>query len=478
MQKIITNNFRTGNNGNGRESQGEKLRFTYNESSISSDVLINLKTKLLAIGIFAFYFIQQGTVGLIPQKYLFIYRSVNFSDLILYSLIFYSLICYKEYKDLFNSKSLRIVKLIFLYFIFEFFVSYLRYNFDPIEYFFRVKGVWYPFLIFPFLLLIKRNGLTFFIKLIFPVAVISNILYIPTALTGTAFLDGVTIIRQQLPGGMEVYRVYGGTFFGELFFLGMVYYWITKRFKVWHLFPVVLFIIPHILAFGRIAWAYFVFTIIIMVVINSVKKKLFRILVRHTIILIVLLVAVVYGFLKFIPESDYYVSALESRLTQGQEDVTYSEGTYGTRTDLQNNALMRLWSKSNLFLGIGMHPMWVESPQSYEEYLYYIAFCDAGYMAVIAAYGLIGFLLAVIFQIQYTYVSLKLLRKITDGTINGFFITVLFAKLLFDTLICFSFVLVSFNLWGLSYVYLYIPFFVYVYEQNRKNELAVTEVNK
>ncbi|HJY64895.1 MAG TPA: hypothetical protein VJ455_12120 [Ignavibacteria bacterium] len=277
---------------------------------------------------------------------------------------------------------------------------------------------------------------------------------------------------------MEVYRVYGGTFFGELFFLGMVYYWITKRFKVWHLFPVVLFIIPHILAFGRIAWAYFVFTIIIMVVINSVKKKLFRILVRHTIILIVLLVAVVYGFLKFIPESDYYVSALESRLTQGQEDVTYSEGTYGTRTDLQNNSLMRLWSKSNLFLGIGMHPMWVESPQSYEEYLYYIAFCDAGYMAVIAAYGLIGIFLAVIFQIQYIFVSFKLLRKITDGTINGFFITVLFAKLLFDTLICFSFVLVSFNLWGLSYIYLYIPFFVYVYEQNRKNELAVTEVNK
>src|SRR5207253_2042387 len=123
------------------------------------------------------------------------------------------------------------------------------------EYAFRLKGLWSSFLVFPFLLLYKRNGLGFFIKILFPVAIISNVLYILTALTGIAFLPDITIISQRLPGEIVVYRVYGGTFFGEMFFLGFVYMWITRKFRFWQLFLVLLFLLPHILAFGRAAWA-------------------------------------------------------------------------------------------------------------------------------------------------------------------------------------------------------------------------------
>jgi len=466
VQKIITNSFRLGNNGNNRPSIKEKSVLKYNEASYKEGVVKKLNTKFLAIAIFAFYFIQQGTVNLIPEKYLYVYRGLNISDLILCALLFYSAVYYKEYKDLFKSKSFLIVKIILFYFIFEFFISYLRYGFNPVEYFFRLKGVWCQFLIFPFLLLLKRDGFDFLIKLIFPVAIISNILYIPSALTGTPFLNGVTIIRQQLPGGMEVYRVYGGTFFGELFFLGMIYYWITKKFKVLYIFPIVLFIIPHILAFGRGAWAYFIFTIMFIVAVNFLKKKLFRILLKHTIVLVILSVTVTYIFILFIPESDYYIRALGSRITQGQEDVTYSEGTYGTRV-LQNNALLKLWSKNDLFLGIGMHPMWIEGPQSYEETVYYSSFSDAGWTAVLTAYGIIGLILAIIFQGQYIFISFKLLRVVKEDSLEGFFLIILLSKLLFDTIISFSFAFVSLNLWGLYYIYYYIPFIVYIYEQQK-----------
>ncbi|HEY3249774.1 MAG TPA: hypothetical protein VGK25_01520, partial [Ignavibacteria bacterium] len=416
-------------------------------------------------------FIENGTLGLIPEKYYFVYRNVRISDIILYALIVYSLIYYKEYKTLFKSKSLLIAKLFLLYLILEFFISFIRYGFNPIEYFFRLKGLWQSFLIFPFLLLFKRNGFTFLIKLIFPVAVISNILYILSALTGIPFLGGVSIIKQQLPGNLEVYRVYGGTFFGEMFYLGFVYYWITKKIKIWQIFLVVLFIIPHILAFGRGAWIGFVFTIFLMIVLHSLRKRQFRVLFRQAIVLIIMSGAVIFSFIQFIPESDYYIDALKARLIQGQDDVKYNEGTYGSRIIVQNNALFKVWSENDLFLGIGMHPMWVVKPESREEQIYYSAFCDVGWPAVLAAYGLIGLLLAVFLQFYYIFTVFKLIRKIPEGNLSAFFLIAFLSQLLVATLISFSISFVSTILWGFFLIYYYIAIVAYSYEKNKEKEL-------
>jgi hypothetical protein len=45
-----------------------------------------------------------------------------------------------------------------------------------------------------------------------------------SAVTGIAFLPDIGIAEQNLPGGLKVFRVYGGTFYGELFFLGFIYH--------------------------------------------------------------------------------------------------------------------------------------------------------------------------------------------------------------------------------------------------------------
>lgn len=110
-----------------------------------------------------------------------------------------------------------------------------------------------------------------------------------------------------------------------------------------------LFIFPHILAFGRLAWIGFAFTILVIVIINSLNKRNYHLLLRQAIILIILGLGIMIAFIKFIPESDYYIEALNARIFQGQEDVKYSEGTYGTRVIMQNNALVSLWLNSNFF---------------------------------------------------------------------------------------------------------------------------------
>ncbi len=76
--------------------------------------MLSLKAKFLAFAIFLYFFFENGTIGLIPEKYYLIYRSVRISDLILYVLVMYSVFCIKEYLDLFKSKTLLITKLITL----------------------------------------------------------------------------------------------------------------------------------------------------------------------------------------------------------------------------------------------------------------------------------------------------------------------------------------------------------------------------
>lgn len=449
--------------------RGDRDSMLYSENFFKEELVLNLRARVLAICIFLYYFVENGTMGLVPAKFYLVYRSVRISDLLLYGMVIYSFFSYREFKDLFKSKPFMIAKIFLLYLLFEFAVSYVRYGFNPLEYFFRLKGIWTSFLVFPYLLLVKRGGLPFLIKIIFPVAVISNTLYIITALTGIPFLPDVSIIKQRLPGDIEVYRVFGGTFFGELFFLGIVYYWITKRFKFWQMGLVVLFIIPHVLAFGRLAWVGFIFTILVMIVINSMNKRNYHILLRQAVLLIIMGISISYAFIKFIPESDFYLDALNARVFQGQEDVKHDEGTYGTRVIMQNNALVYLWMNSDVFLGIGFHPMWVLGPDSREEAIIYGAFCDVSWPAVLAAYGAVGFLITLIIQFYYMFLSFKIIRHSPQVNLYTFITLLLFTKLVFDSTIGFSYVFVSTGLWGFfTGLNIYVPVLVYMYEDYKK----------
>lgn len=479
MQKTLINNLGFKKSDlNLKKFRGERSSTLYAENFMKEELVTSYRARVLAVCIFLYYFIENGTLGLIPSKFYFVYRNIRISDLLLYGMVFYSLVMYREYKDLFNSKPFFIAKVFLAFLLFEFFVSFLRYGFNPIEYFFRLKGVWTSFLVFPFLLLIKRGGLPFLIKIIFPVSVISNLLYILTALTGIPFLPDVSIISQRLPGDIVVYRVFGGTFFGEMFFLGIVYFWITKRFRVWQLFLAFLFIVPHILAFGRLAWASFAFTIILMVILNSLNKRNYQLLLRQAVILIILVVSLTAIFIKFIPESDFYIDALHARIFQGQDDYKHSEGTYGTRVITQNAALVELWLKSDILIGVGMHPLWVVGPESREEMIYYGAFCDVNWPGVLAAYGLIGFALACFIQFYYALLAYKIIRNNKDIGLYSLMITLLLAKLLFDSTAGFSYVFVSTNLWGFFVnLNFYIPILVYVYEKSRKEKIVIQNLN-
>ncbi len=471
MLKASINNFRGKRTPviSTPEVRSDRSSMLYSENFMKEELVLNLKARILAFGIFLYYFIENGTMGLVPQKFYLVYRSVRISDLLLYGMVIYSLFYWKEYKVLFKSKAFLIAKIFLLYLLFEFAVSFVRYGFNPVEYFFRLKGIWTSFLVFPYMLLVRRNGFPFLIKLIFPVAIISNLLYIITALTGIPFLPDVSIIKQRLPGDIEVFRVFGGTFFGELYFLGIIYYWITKRFKAWQMGLVALFIIPHVLAFGRLAWLGFVFTILVMIVINSLNKRNYQILLRQAVLLVIMAVCVSYAFIKLIPESDFYVDALNSRLFQGQEDVKYDEGTYGTRVIMQNSALVAVWMNSDIFLGIGFHPMWVLGPDSREEAIIYGALCDVSWPAVLAAYGLIGFALALIIQFYYIFITFKIIRNTPYVNLYTYILILLFSKLVFDLTIGFSYVFVSTGLWGFfNSLNIYIPVLVYMYEDSKR----------
>ncbi|MCI0448154.1 MAG: hypothetical protein L0Y79_00010 [Chlorobi bacterium] len=474
MQKTLLNTFKyrkeSGNGGYGIYGNyaASKSKYYYSENILKDELVVSLKARFLAIALFLYFFIENGTLGLLPEKVYYVYRNMRISDLILYALVLYSWINIREYLDLFKSRAFFIVKLLLLYFLFEFAVSAIRYGFNPIEYFFRLKGLWSSFLIFPFMLLLKRNGLIFLFKMILPFAVIANVLYIITALTGIPFSPDVSIITQKLPGNIEVFRVFGSTFFGEMFFFGFIFYWITDRLKPKQILLIVLFIIPHILAFGRNAWARFAFTIFLMFVINFLRKKEFKILLRQTVVFTVVGIALLIAFIKFIPGSDFYFDALEARIFQGQEDIKYSEGTYGARIITQNDALLRLWSNSDIILGIGMHPMWVVKPETREEMLFYSAFCDVGWPSVLAAYGVIGFALALLFQIYYLRMSVKVIKRSKDS-LYFFLVVMLLAKLLFDSLVNFSYMFLSVGLWGLfSMLYFFIPVLIYEYENLKK----------
>ncbi len=461
MVRIITNTLRSKNN-----TPIDRSANSINSQSLKTN-FISKKAKVLAWVIFLYFFIEKDTIGIIPSQFYTLYRAVKISDLILYGLVIYSFFNIKEFESLYKSKTLTIVKILLVYLFFEFIISVVLYSQNPIEYFFRLKSLWTSFLIFPFLLLFKRNGLNYLIKLVLPVAIVSNILYILTSVTGRAFLPGLDIVKQSMPGGLQVLRVYGGTFWGELFFLGFIYIWITDKFRLYQLPLVILFVTPHILAFGRGAWAKFAFIIIVMLIWNMLKKKNLKTVFRQVALICILGTLVIITFIKFIPRSDYYMEALGARVSQGEEDYKYGEGTLGTRL-ASTKRLFALWINSNVLIGIGMHPLWVIKPVTVEENLYAWGFSDVKWASVLAAYGAIGFILAVIFQIYYSIVVIKILKHSRNTDIILLFVVIMFSTMFFDTIFDYSNTLITFALLGFYHVSINIAAIAYKFEEMNK----------
>jgi hypothetical protein len=431
---------------------------------VVSSKLLPLNTKILAISIFLIFFIENGTLGLLPRNFYFVYRNVRISDLLLYATIVYSIYCNKEIIDLWRSRSLWIVKYFMLYLFFQFIISSIAYKVDIIEYFFRLKYLWMSMLVLPYMLLLKRGGIGYLIKLILPVAIISNIFYIASATTGIALLPDMGIVQQDLPGGLKVFRVYGGTFFGEIFFLGIIFNWNENNFKLSQVPFAILFIFPHILAFGRNAWVFMTFAIVFIILWSSFKNRNFQTLFRQVFVILIFGFIFKYFFTQLLPESDKLSDAIEARVEQGQEDVKYGEGTIGTR--LANiKALIDVWYQNPIF-GIGMHPLWVIKPMTSEESIIAWGFSDVKWASILAAYGIIGFAFAIGFQLYYIYTAFRLLIKISDIKLNYFFLMLFLIILLFDFFINYSYLLTTLGTLGLGSVNsFYIANLVYLFEK-------------
>jgi hypothetical protein len=304
------------------------------------------------------------------------------------------------------------------------------------------------FLVFPFLLLLKREGLGYLAKIILPFAVISNIFYILSATSGVTLMPDTDIVQQDLPGGLKVYRVFGGTFFGEVFMLGIIFYWNEYRFKLLYVPFVILFGLPHLLAFGRGAWISFALTIFFIIIWSSIRKHNLKTFIRQVVTIMVTVSVFAYVYNQFVPRSEELTEAIEARIQQGQEDYRYGEGTYGTRmANIQ--ALLNLWLTNPIF-GIGMHPMWVIKPVTTEENIYSWGFSDVRWASVLAAYGAIGFLFAILFQLFYVIFSFRLLREIRTIDISYFFLLIFLTGMLRDTIISYSFILTTVNLFALG----------------------------
>jgi hypothetical protein len=311
------------------------------------------------------------------------------------------------------------------------------------------------------------------VKLIFPVAVVSNVLYILSALTGIAFLPDVGIVQQDLPGGLKVFRVFGGTFYGEVFMLGIVFYWNEYKFRLYHLPFLILFALPHVLAFGRSAWVFFTFAIVFIIIWSSFRRRDFKTLIRQIVIVVVTLSAFFYFFNQFIPQSEELTEAIEARIEQGQSDLKYEEGTYGTRL-LNIKALLDLWAANPIF-GIGMHPFWVIAPVTTEENIYAWGLSDIRWTGVLAAYGAVGFLIAIIFQIYYIIYSFRLLRKIHVLNINYFFLLIFLISLLRDSVLNNTYILTTVTLYGIgSFISFYIANIIYLSEKYSRETVKST----
>ena len=236
-------------------------------------------------------------------------------------------------------------------------------------------------------------------------------------------------------------------------------------------------IIPQILTFGRATWASIIFAVFAMIIFNIWKKKDIKVLFRQILIILVLLSTLVFCFLKFVPNSDFYVQAIGARLMQGRDEVKYDEGSFGERTVFDNEILLRLWSKSNLFFGIGMNPFWINNQESREERIIYIALCDVFWPGILAVYGMVGLAIALFFQFYYIKLSFKLIKNSKYANVLTFILITMFTKMTFDTFITYSYVFTSIGILGLGTVMSFMVAIAVFCNEKQKNEPADTIVN-
>ena len=184
---------------------------------------------------------------------------------------------------------------------------------------------------------------------------------------------------------------------------------------------------------------------------------------RQIALMVVLLVSLIYVFIKFVPRSDYLTEAIQARIEQGEEDVQHGEGTYGTRL-ASTNMLIQLWMNNNILFGVGMHPLWVIGPVTVEEGLYAWGFSDVAWASVLAAYGIVGLGMAVFFQFYYMYLSLKILKNTIRFDLYTFLVILFFSKLIFDTFFNYASNFISCGLWGFPFSVVYLGALIFRYE--------------
>jgi hypothetical protein len=126
--------------------------------------------------------------------------------------------------------------------------------------------------------------------------------------------------------------------------------------------------------------------------------------------------------------------------------------------------MLTYWESNNIFIGIGMHPLWVVSPVTAEESIYAWGFSDVGWASVLVAYGLVGFILAILFQVYYFVTSIKIVKNTTKYDLLVFFILVFISKLFYDSVINYSYMGLTVGLWGFWSTSISIAALVYKYE--------------
>jgi hypothetical protein len=111
-----------------------------------------------------------------------------------------------------------------------------------------------------------------------------------------------------------------------------------------------------------------------------------------------------------------------------------------------------------------MHPLWVVKAETVEENIYAWGFSDVGWAGVLAAYGLIGFLLCLYFQTSFMYFGLKILKRTKQYDLYTFFVLIFFSKLFFDCVINYSYAFFTSGLWGFGTSVFFIAALAYKYE--------------
>ena len=98
--------------------RADKSSLLFSETFLRSELITNMRARMLGLAFFLYFFIENGTLGLLPAKFYMLYKNVRISDLLMFGMIIYSIFCHREFSDLLKSKAFILAK-IFLIYIFQ-----------------------------------------------------------------------------------------------------------------------------------------------------------------------------------------------------------------------------------------------------------------------------------------------------------------------------------------------------------------------